>query len=103
MRVCSKPGCPELTKGRRCAEHEREHEQARGTRQQRGYDRTHEMTRQALLPLAYGTECPLCGEYMYPHQALHLDHTTPLAIDSTSRGDRIVHQACNLRRGAHAE
>jgi len=102
MRVCAEPGCPELTKGRRCKAHEREHDKARGTRQQRGYDAQHEATRQALLPDAYGTKCPLCDEYMYPHQALHLDHTIPLAVDSTSRGDRITHAACNLKRGHRA-
>lgn len=100
MRVCSVPGCPELTKARRCSTHASEYEQRRGTRQQRGYDAEHEATRRALLPDAYGTPCPLCGEHMYPHQALHLDHTTPLAVDSTSKGDRIVHQVCNLKRGA---
>lgn len=102
MRVCAKPGCPELTRGRRCATHEREAEEARGTRQQRGYDREHELTRAALLPLAYGTLCPLCDEYMYPHQALHLDHSIPLSVDTTSKGDRITHAACNLSRGGRA-
>lgn len=99
MRVCAKPGCPTLTTSRRCDTHQAEVEQARGTRQERGYDANHVATRQALLPLAYGTKCPIAGPrcvgYMYPHHELHLDHTTPLYVDSTSRGDRIVCAPCN--------
>lgn len=41
-RVCSRPGCPTLVdagaRGGRCPRCEREHDRARGTRQQRGYD-----------------------------------------------------------------
>lgn len=99
LRVCAEPDCPELTRGRRCTTHQAQLETDRGSRQERGYGAEHVATRAALLPLAYGTQCPLCDEYMYPHQDLHLDHTTPLAVDSTSKGDRIVHAVCNLRRG----
>jgi len=99
MRVCLEPGCPTLTTTRRCTTHQAQVEVARGTRQQRGYDAEHMATREALLPMAYGTPCPLCSEYMWPHQELHLDHSTPLSIDSTSRGDRITHARCNLSRG----
>lgn len=103
MRVCAVPGCPELTTSRRCAPHQAQVETDRGTRQQRGYDAEHMATRAALLPLAYGSRCQLCGEYMYPHHELHLDHSTPLAIDASSRGDRIVHASCNLRKGARLD
>lgn len=100
MRVCAEPDCPELTSKRRCATHQAQVERDRGTRQQRGYDAEHMATREALLPLAYGTRCPVAGPscvgYMYPHHELHLDHSTPLRIDSTSRGDRIVCAPCNL-------
>lgn len=99
MRVCAEPGCPTLTTTRRCSTHQAEVEVARGTRQQRGYDEEHMAARAALLPLAYGTRCPLCNQYMYPHHVLHLDHSIPLSIDSTSRGDRMVHMRCNLSRG----
>lgn len=103
MRVCAQPGCPELTKLRRCVDHQAELEKDRGTRQERGYDTEHYATRSALLPSAYGSRCPLCGEYMYPHDELHLDHSIPLAVDATSRGDRIVHASCNLRKGARLD
>lgn len=39
-KVCSKPGCPELTPQGRCAGHKAEAEKARGTRTQRGYTNT---------------------------------------------------------------
>lgn len=48
-RPCPKPGCPTLIPpgARYCPQHEREHEQARGTRQQRGYDSAHVKLRAA--------------------------------------------------------
>lgn len=45
MKVCAVPGCPNLQAESRCAEHRREREQARGTRQQRGYDGAHDRLR----------------------------------------------------------
>lgn len=69
----------------------------RGTRQQRGYDRTHEVERQHLLPLAYGQPCPHCGVRMWPHDALHLDHT-----DDRKTYIGIVHAACNLSAAGRA-
>lgn len=59
----------------RCDEHRRERDKARGTRQERGYGREHELTRAELLPLAYGTRCRYCGNRMWPHEHLALDHT----------------------------
>lgn len=41
-RVCPVPGCPQLTQGGRCTEHTREADQARGSRQQRGYGTAHQ-------------------------------------------------------------
>ena len=48
-RVCSAPGCPQLTDGGRCGTHKREADQARGSRQQRGYTAAHEAFRRAVL------------------------------------------------------
>ena len=78
-RVCNQAGCPTLidagARGGRCAEHERAYDKSRGTRQERGYDAQHERTRAELLPDAYGQACHFCGERMWPHQNLALDHT----------------------------
>ncbi|ROT29675.1 holin [Micromonospora sp. HM5-17] len=42
LKICSQPGCPELTASGRCAAHTRDADQRRGTRHQRGYGRAHE-------------------------------------------------------------
>jgi hypothetical protein len=76
-RVCSQAGCPELVTGPMCAAHTRSRDRVRGTRQERGYDRAHEIRRAQLAPIvARGTElCARCGERISPWQAWHLDHT----------------------------
>jgi hypothetical protein len=58
------------------------------------YGAEHRRTREELLPHAYGTACPLCGEPMLRGQELDLDHSTAWALDPTSKGDRIVHESC---------
>jgi 5-methylcytosine-specific restriction endonuclease McrA len=73
-------------------------DETRGTRQQRGYDAEHDRTRKRLLPKAWGTFCPLCGDVMVASDDLSLDHTVPLKVDPASKGDRIVHTECNLKR-----
>ena len=50
MRVCSQPGCPTLGTAARCAEHRRQVERARGTRQQRGYDAAYDAARRKWKP-----------------------------------------------------
>lgn len=58
------------------------------------YGRRHQLTRAALLPLAYGTPCHFCGKLMRPGQELHLDHT------ADAKGYRgMVHAECNLADG----
>jgi len=98
-RVCAEAGCPEVidqgTRDGRCAACNRKRDKARGTREQRGYGTTHKRLRAKLLPTAYGTPCPLCGDPMWPHQDLHLDHTPD------RKGYRgIVHATCNTSDGA---
>lgn len=95
MKVCTKPGCPELVDAGRCAEHAREADKERGTRQQRGYGTKHDAYKRVNLASAYGQPCHLCGERMWPHQQLVPDHTE----DRTSyRG--MAHAICNNRDGA---
>lgn len=47
MKVCSTPGCPNIQREPKCADCRRQAEQARGTRQARGYDAAHERLRAA--------------------------------------------------------
>lgn len=49
LKVCSLPGCPELTDQGRCARHRVEAERRRGTAAQRGYGGRHLTFRQAVL------------------------------------------------------
>lgn len=58
--VCSVPGCPTLTDAGRCAEHQREAEQRRGTARQRGYGTQHERRFRPGV-LAKHPTCVLCG------------------------------------------
>jgi len=83
----------------RCRAHasarHRTRDAARGSARQRGYDATHDALRARLLPLAYGTACPRCGELMLAGEQLDLGHSIPLRVDQTSRADRIEHAHCN--------
>lgn len=79
-------------------ERNRERDQQRGTRQERGYDAEHIALRAELLPLAIGQPCPRCQETMDEGQALDLGHSIARALDPNSRADRIEHSHCN--RGA---
>lgn len=63
------------------------------------YGADHQARRAQLLPLAIGTECPLCGEVMLASDDLDLDHSTPYAVDRQAVGDRIVHSSCNRSAG----
>lgn len=69
MRVCTVPGCPELTQGGRCESHQREAEQRRGTARQRGYGHGHE-TRFRPAVLARDPMCVLCRKA----PSVHADH-----------------------------
>lgn len=76
-RVCTTPGCPTLTTGTRCPAHQADHERARGTRQQRGYDALHDRMRKAWAPkVAAGTiRCTRCQQPIDPATPWDLGHT----------------------------
>lgn len=44
-RNCPTPGCGALVDGGHCPTHRRQHDRARGTRQERGYDAAHDRLR----------------------------------------------------------
>jgi hypothetical protein len=95
--------CTLIVEGNRCPAHQQLYEQGRrpipGARD-RGYDAAHDRTRARLLPLAYDTPCPRCGELMLRGQELDLGHSVARSVDPTSRGDRIEHSHCNRSAGA---
>lgn len=101
MRPCPTPGCGALTYGGPCPDCRREREQARGTRQARGYDEQHLRTRARLLAeLVDGAPCDRCGEPMTHRQQLDAahPHDRGLRVDPSSRADHLEHARCN--RGA---
>ena len=77
LKVCSQPGCPRLQSETRCAEHRREREQARGSRQQRGYGRAHELLRadwQRRIDAGEIVYCWRCKTTRITGRAWHLGH-----------------------------
>jgi 5-methylcytosine-specific restriction endonuclease McrA len=71
----------------------------RRTTTEQGLGWEHRQRRAALLPLAYGKACPLCGELMLRSQHLDLDHSVPRVLGG-QHGDRICHRHCNRSAGA---
>ena len=64
------------------------------------YGAEHQRIREALLPQAWGTPCPRCGETMFETDDLDLGHSVDLAVDPHAVGDRIEHASCNRAAGA---
>ncbi|WP_221585568.1 hypothetical protein [Microbacterium sp. G2-8] len=64
------------------------------------YGIEHQKRREELLPAAYGTPCPRCGDVMLASDDLDLGHTIDHALDSHAVGDRIEHASCNRSAGA---
>jgi hypothetical protein len=91
-RVCSEPSCPELTQAPRCQAHTQAREQARGSRQARGYGIEHERLRTSWLRrVAAGLiDCARCGLRISPLEAWDLDHT-----DDRQAYLGPSHRACN--------
>ncbi|HXH58457.1 hypothetical protein [Iamia sp.] len=99
MRSCPTPGCGALTTGGKCTTHASQHEQARGRRQQRGYDNTHDRLRKAWASrVANGTiRCARCQQPIGGDQPWALDHT-----DDRSGYLGPSHKACNDSAGGRA-
>lgn len=99
LKVCSQPGCPELTPEGRCDAHRREAEQRRGSASQRGYNRAWERTRAAYLKDHPVCECDDCAALPYTQRpaATDVDH-----IDGLGPNGPRGHDPANLRAYAHA-
>ena len=78
LHPCATPDCPTpVPHGTsRCPQHTRARDRARGTRQQRGYDRDYDRTRRAWAPrVATGTiPCHRCGDLIHPTEPWDLGH-----------------------------
>ena len=78
MRICAVPGCPTAYADRNthCPAHRRQADRARGTRQARGYDASHDKLRAQWAPrVATGTiTCWRCGELITAPEPWDLGH-----------------------------
>lgn len=81
LKVCLEPGCPTLTDQTRCPVHTRAKDKARGTRQERGYDRAYDRIRrnyQIRMESGEVFTCWRCDELGKPHDVdpddWHLGH-----------------------------
>ena len=104
LAVCSAPNCPELIPrgSGRCIAHARLVDRARGTRQERGYDRAHERERKrwARILERRTVPCARCSAPVNGADAWHLDHT-----DDRAGWLGPSHATCNLSaagRASHA-
>ena len=95
MKVCAEPGCPALQPESRCLAHRREREQARGSRQARGYGTKHVRTRAQWAPIvATGlVKCWRCGDLIGGSEPWDLGHDD----QDRSRYRGPEHVGCNRR------
>lgn len=104
MRVCPKPGCPELTPGGPCAAHRTQREQQRGTRQQRGYGPAHERLRKQWRPKVeaglvncHADPCIAPILRILPGESWDLGHDR-----ATGKHRGPEHERCNRSEGGRA-
>lgn len=65
------------------------------------YDREHKKRREEMLPRAYNTPCPRCGDLMLRGQDLDLGHSEDVVTNPNAKADRIEHATCNRGAGAN--
>ncbi len=110
MRVCSQPGCPELTTSGKCKTHRSQARRAedarRGNFRERGYDATYDRNRRRVL--RDEDICWLCGVVVDKRlpgtdpNGPTVDHVVPRENGGTNDlGNlRLAHLRCNSARRA---
>lgn len=102
-RTCPVPGCPALTTGGRCPTHRRQTEQARGTRQQRGYDTTHQQLRASWQQRLDHGEHITCTSPTCLTPSLPIDpHEWDLGHDEHRQHRGPEHARCNRSAGGRS-
>lgn len=104
LRVCSQPGCPTLTEKRHCPEHAAQHERARGTRQQRGYDRSYDLARvwwKRKIDRGDEVNCH-APECLMPHRRILPGQPFDLGHDDNRNVRGPEHPRCNRSAGGRA-
>lgn len=97
MRVCPVPGCPTLTRGGRCTEHQ---VRSQASSDSRTWGHRKERKRVAAHIASGTATCSRCGAPIRPGDAWHLDHTDDrtgylgpsCATCNTSAGGRAAHR-----------
>jgi hypothetical protein len=103
MRVCAEPGCPAIIEGRRCAEHARDYERQRGSRQERGYDAEHDELRDQWQNLMDSGQIVYCTSPTCRDPGVPVDPTRwHLGHDDQRRHRGPEHPFCNLSAGGKA-
>jgi hypothetical protein len=104
MKVCAQPGCPEIIERRHCPTHTTQRERARGSRQQRGYDRGHERLREQWKPKVeagmvdcHAIVCVMPQRRIWLGMAWDLGH-----IPDRTAWTGPEHARCNRVAGGHA-
>ena len=106
-RICAEPGCGTATETTRCAEHTRDRDSARGSRQSRGYDGAHDRERASWQRRLDAGARILCWRALHPELARVPCKTPKLPIDPSdwhlghadddrSRTMGPEHAGCNL-------
>jgi hypothetical protein len=93
---CGRPGCDQRVVGRPYCDTHAAEGQTRANTTMRGYGWAHQKARDhAVAHMPDGHPCCRCGEPMYAHQRLDLDHT-----DDRTAYLGLAHSRCNARAGA---
>lgn len=95
MRVCSQSGCGVLiSKAGYCTTHARVREQARGTRQARGYDAAFDRAKQEPEYVT-ATHCETCGERFTTDNPKTAGHLTAIRDGGRGSGIKAECRRCN--------
>lgn len=98
---CAKPGCPGLTQGRFCEDHQREHsveyERRRGSASKRGYGRRWQKLRRYILVRDPYCKADGCHEW-----STEVDHIKPRRDGGTDHPSNLqgMCQSCHSRKTA---
>jgi 5-methylcytosine-specific restriction protein A len=102
IKLCAKPGCNELTRGKYCEDHEREdldrnnaNDKDRRSASKRGYDRTWQKAR-----LMYLRRNPLCAKCR-THLDLQVHHKVPISEGGSRLDPKNLETLCGTCHKKH--
>lgn len=95
VKVCSTPGCPNLSAGGKCAECIKAYDASRGTASQRGYDAAWRKIRDNYI-----RRFPVCETHGCTNRATDVDHIDGSGPrgDNSDRNLRSMCKRCHSRK-----